>query len=75
MQFMSSSLDALVKNLSDNDFRYLSQELSGEQSKLVQQKVVYPYDYMDRFKTFSEDKLPDRCEFYMTVTVLEPTTT
>ena len=61
--------------MSDNDFRYLSQELRGEQSKLVQQKVVYPYEYMDRFKTFSEDKLPDRCAFYMTVTVLEPTTT
>ena len=25
MQFMSSSLDALVKNFSDNDFKYLSQ--------------------------------------------------
>ena len=24
MQFMISSLDALVKNLSDNDFKYLS---------------------------------------------------
>ena len=24
MQFMNSSLDALVKNLSDNDFKYLS---------------------------------------------------
>ena len=24
MQFMHSSLDALVKNLSDNDFKYLS---------------------------------------------------
>ena len=25
MQFMSSSPDALVKNFSDNDFKYLSQ--------------------------------------------------
>ena len=30
MQFMNSSLDALVKNLSDNDFKYLSQEFSGD---------------------------------------------
>ena len=30
MQFMSSSLDSLVKNLSDNDFKYLSEEFSCE---------------------------------------------
>ena len=30
MQSMNSSLDALVKNLSDNDFKYLSQEFSGD---------------------------------------------
>ena len=29
-QFMSSSLDILVKNLSNNDFKYLSQEFSGD---------------------------------------------
>ena len=38
MQFMSSSLDALVKNLSDNDFKFLSEEFSGEFLKLVKQK-------------------------------------
>ena len=30
MQFMNSSLDELVKNLSDNDFKYSSREFSGE---------------------------------------------
>ena len=30
MQFMNSSLDTLVKNLSDNDFKYLSQEFNDE---------------------------------------------
>ena len=30
MQFMNSSLDVLVKNLSDNDLKYLSQEFSGD---------------------------------------------
>ena len=29
-QFFNSSLDALVKNLSDNDFKYLSQEFSDD---------------------------------------------
>ena len=38
MQFINSSLDALVKNLSDNDFKYLSQEFSGDLLKSVKQK-------------------------------------
>ena len=39
---MNSSLNALVKNLSDNDFKYLSEEFSGEFLKLVKLKGVYP---------------------------------
>ena len=35
MQFMNSSLDSLVKNQSDNDFKFLSQEFSGDLLKLV----------------------------------------
>ena len=47
---MNTSLDALVKNLSNNDFKYLSQELSGDFSQLVKQEWVYPYEYMDIFQ-------------------------
>ena len=25
---------------------------------------VYPYGYIDSFERFSEDKLPDKCEFF-----------
>ena len=64
MQFMNSSLDALVRNLSDNDFEYLSQEFRGDMLKLVKQKAVYPYEYMDRFEKISEDNLPDKCKFF-----------
>ena len=64
MQFMNSSLDSLVKNLPDNDFKYLSEEFSCEFLKLVKQEGVYPYEYMDSFKKFFEDKLPDRCKFF-----------
>ena len=64
MQFMNSSLNLLVKNLSDHDFVCLSEELSGKFLKLVKQKGVYPYEYMDSFEKFFEDKLPDKCEFF-----------
>ena len=40
MQLMNSSLDALVKNLSDNDFEYLSRKSSINLLQLVKQKVV-----------------------------------
>ena len=32
--------------------------------KLVKQKAVYSYEYMDSFKKFSEDTLLDRSKFY-----------
>ena len=64
MQFMNFSLDLLVENLSDYDFKYSFQEFSGDLLELVKQKGVYPSEYMDSFETFSEDKLPDTCKFF-----------
>ena len=61
---MNSSPDALVKNFSANDFKHLSQEFSGNLLELVKQKGVYPYEYIDSFKKFSDNKLPDRCNFF-----------
>ena len=42
MQFMNSSLDKLVKNLSDEDFKYLVEEFSSENLELLKQKGAYP---------------------------------
>ena len=41
---MNFSLDALVKNLSNNDFKHLSEEFSGDLLEIVKQEGVYPYD-------------------------------
>ena len=60
MQFMNSSLEKLVKNLSDNDFKYLTEEFGPKNLELLKQKDAYPYEYMDSFKRFSEDELPDK---------------
>ena len=64
MQFMKSSLDLLVKNLMSEDFKYFSEEFNSEYLRLVKEKVVYPYKYMESFKRFSEYKLPDKCNFF-----------
>ena len=54
MQFMNSSLDKLVKNLSDEDFKYLVEEFGSKKLELLKQKGTYPYEYMNSFERFDE---------------------
>ena len=64
---MNSSLEKLVKNLAGNDFRYLTQEFGSKSLELLKQKDAYPYEYMNSYKRFSEEKLPDKESFYMSL--------
>ena len=41
---MNSSLHKLVKNLSDDDFKYLSQKFRGNLLELVKEEGVYTYE-------------------------------
>ena len=54
MQFMNSSLDKLVKNLSDEDFKYLVKEFGPDNLKILKQKGAYPYEYMNSSERFNE---------------------
>ena len=55
------SHDILIKKchntyqLCDNDF---------DKFNLILRKGVYPYEYMDKWEKFNEDKLPDKESFY-----------
>ena len=64
MKFMNSSLDKLAKNLSDKDFKFLMEEFVSKRLELLKQKGTYPYEYIDSFKRFNEEKLPDKKYFY-----------
>ena len=64
MQYVNSTLEKLVKNLSDNDFKYLTQEFGQKNLELLKQKDICPYEYMISFKKFCEEKLPDKKCFY-----------
>ena len=64
MQFMNSNHDKLGKNLSENDFKYLTEEFGFENLEPLKQKGAYPYEYMNSFKRFSEERLLDRKPFY-----------
>ena len=63
MQFMNSSLYKLVKNLSDEGFKYLIEEFGPENLELLKQKGDCPYKYMSSFERFNEEKLPARKYF------------
>ena len=64
VQFMNCSLDTLVGNLIDKDFKYLSREFSGERLKLVKEKGVYPNEYMNSFKKFDACELSNKDAFF-----------
>ena len=64
IQFMSSSLEKLVKHLSGDHFKYLNKEFSSKTLELLKQKDAYTYDYMDSFKRFNEEILPDKKKYF-----------
>ena len=54
----------LVKKLTDDDFKYLTEEFASKNLELLKQKGAYPYAYMNSFKRFNEKKLPNKECFY-----------
>ena len=66
-EFLSSSLDSLVKNLGKQYFKYLSQEFDNNVLDLVKQKVLYPHEHLTDFKTFKK-QLPSKEKFHNLLT-------
>ena len=66
-QFTNSSLYKLVKTLSDEDFKYSIEEFGSKNLELLKQKGDYPYEYMNSFERFNEEKLPARKYFYSSI--------
>ena len=62
-QFLSFSLDRLVKNLNKDDFKYQSQEFDYNVLDLVKQKGFYRYEYMSDSEKFKE-QLRSKERFY-----------
>ena len=61
---MNYSLDKLVKNLSDKDFKYLVEEFGSRNLEILKQKDAYPYEYTNSFERFNEKTLPARKYFF-----------
>ena len=67
MEFMNSSLDKSVKNLSDKDFKYIIEEFGSKNLELSKQKGAYPYEYINSFKRFNEERLPAKKYFHSSI--------
>ena len=62
-KFMASSLESLVGNLGLDKLIETRKEF-GEKAELLSRKGIYPYDYMNGIKKFSEEKLPPKEKFF-----------
>ena len=63
LKFMSSSLEALVNNLSKEDFKNLHEIFTPKQAEILKQKGFYPYEYMDSEEKFNDTKPPPQKAF------------
>ena len=62
---MSSRLDSLSGNLARRGHKFWGfEKYTEEQRELLIKKGIYPYEYMDSWDKFSENKLPDKDKFY-----------
>ncbi|KAK5647058.1 hypothetical protein RI129_005522 [Pyrocoelia pectoralis] len=64
-KFLSSSLDSLSKNLSDDQCLEVRKFFSNdEEFKLVRMKGCFPYSYVDSFDKLEETDIPPLEKFY-----------
>ena len=55
-------IDEELKKRFKNKFKFSNN--NNNKFILLLRKVVYPYEYMDEWKTFTEISLPEKVEFY-----------
>ena len=50
--------------MSYEDFKYLIEEFDSKDLELLKQKADYPYEYVNSFERFNEEKLPAKKYLY-----------
>ena len=68
MKFLNSSVEALVNNLTKDDFKNLEKFFEPEKVNLLKQKGFYPYEYMDNIEKLKDTKPPPQKAFYSKLT-------
>ena len=63
-QFLKDSLDSLLGNLKDDDFKHLLSEFSEDKLEL-RKKDSYPYKWVDSYKKILCPRLPPKRKFLL----------
>ena len=63
MQFMNSSLKNLVRNLADDDFKYLTEEFGSKNLKFLKQKVLILMSTWTVLKDLTKKNFPTKSLF------------
>ena len=58
LAFLSCSLDTIAKTLTNDDCKILGSHFKGEQFKIIRQKGIYPYSYVNTTDVFNDTCLP-----------------
>ena len=64
LQFYNSSLDTLVSNLNNEDFKYLVSEFGTDKLEILKRKDAYPYKQVDSYEKFKHPSLPEKKYLY-----------
>ena len=64
LQFYKGSLDTLVSNLNNKDFKHLTSEFGIDQLEILKRKDAYPYEWVNSYKKFKYPTLPKKKHFY-----------
>ena len=65
MNFFQDSLEKVAEYLELEDFKLTKNAFSDyEKLRLLTEKGIYPYDYIDSFERFDETDLPSKDKFF-----------
>ena len=64
IQFYNGSLDTLASDLNNEDFKYLISEFGIDKLEILKRKDTYPYEWLDSYKKFNYQSLPEKECFY-----------
>ena len=67
LQFYNSSLDTLVSNINNEDFKHLTSEFTFDKLEILKWKDAYPYEWVDSYEKFKYQKLPLKECFYLSL--------
>ena len=58
LQFYNGSLDPLVSNLNNEDFKHLTSEFGIDKLEILKRKDVYPYEWVNSYDNLNTQPYP-----------------